>query len=633
MRHLFALLALVFCVGLFAQPVNDRAFRPGPAGTYKGTNAAGDVDDVVPAVKIAGLSSYQANDLVNVDGVLYKNVSGGVLTTQPPGTGWEPPFSADSSAWRTPTDTKSNSITGEIYRTGGVGLGMLPLSGHSISILGNGYMAGNFTLIGAAGESLTIGDQAGNSSRTVSIGPKANKSNTNNFGVFIGRNAGQFGSGNFSTVIGADAGKNSGTNVTFIGYSAGSLSTSVNGTYIGALAGTNANGSSSVLIGNLAGSSFNGANSIGIGRKSLLGSNVDNAVGLGVNNGLSSSGNYYTSIGAYSGGLSEKDYATIIGGGAVSTVSNTESTTAIGYSTGNYANGTGNTFIGASSNMDAIPKSTYTFLGSDYNASTYLLTNAAGLISQSETSTGESFSVLLPGANQYGGVNSVTIIDSNTVKFKEELLSQSFPDTFEISTYEKIDNSTAIGNTALTKLSNQVAIGNDLVNYITWAGRLYWAIPSIDEDLDGYVYQYNSLTDQMELKPFASSIESRATAGRSSTPTVPSLAFNTDLVCYEFYNGTNWITFGDDSYLQQSSNTVKFDRLYQYGNTASPRTGPLLFDFSGAQVGKVQVMVHNDASPPAFPAQARVRGTYLAGSDNIVELRYISNSLVLINIL
>lgn len=92
MKNYFIILLLAFAsIQLAAQnaPVNSRAFRPGPRGTLKGTDAAATVGDIYPEIKPSGLPTYLINDLVNVDGVIYRNESGSVLTTSPPGTGWE----------------------------------------------------------------------------------------------------------------------------------------------------------------------------------------------------------------------------------------------------------------------------------------------------------------------------------------------------------------------------------------------------------------------------------------------------------------------------------------------------------------------------------------------------------------
>lgn len=54
----------------------------------------------------------------------------------------------------------------------------------------------------------------------------------------------------------------------------------------------------------------------------------------------------------------------------------------------------------------------------------------------------------------------------------------------------------------------------------------------------------------------------------------------------------------------RESNTVLFDGDYVTGINASARTGNILFDFTGAQLGACTVMRHQDASAFTFPAEA-----------------------------
>lgn len=77
--------------------------------------------------------------------------------------------------------------------------------------------------------------------------------------------------------------------------------------------------------------------------------------------------------------------------------------------------------------------------------------------------------------------------------------------------------------------------------------------------------------------------------------------------------------------------TIAFDIPRNYGNTTSPITGNIAFDFTGALLGKRVIVCHNDSSEPTLPAQAIVMsGSYVTGSDNYLEFIYFSSNLVLV---
>ncbi len=68
--------------------------------------------------------------------------------------------------------------------------------------------------------------------------------------------------------------------------------------------------------------------------------------------------------------------------------------------------------------------------------------------------------------------------------------------------------------------------------------------------------------------------------------------------------------------VERENNTVLFDKDYIIGNAAA-RTGNILFDFTGAQLGATTFMTHNDSVEPSLPATAVViSGTYTTGTNN-----------------
>lgn len=73
----------------------------------------------------------------------------------------------------------------------------------------------------------------------------------------------------------------------------------------------------------------------------------------------------------------------------------------------------------------------------------------------------------------------------------------------------------------------------------------------------------------------------------------------------------------------KETNTVTFEQDWVIGN-AAPRTGNILFDFTGAKLGSTTMMIHLDAAPFTFPAQAVV----LSGTASDTVANYIYFTLV-----
>jgi len=61
----------------------------------------------------------------------------------------------------------------------------------------------------------------------------------------------------------------------------------------------------------------------------------------------------------------------------------------------------------------------------------------------------------------------------------------------------------------------------------------------------------------------------------------------------------------------RASNTALFDKDYIIGN-AGARSGNILFDFTGAQLGAVTFMKHNNSGAYTFPSEGEVRDFEIA---------------------
>ena len=78
--------------------------------------------------------------------------------------------------------------------------------------------------------------------------------------------------------------------------------------------------------------------------------------------------------------------------------------------------------------------------------------------------------------------------------------------------------------------------------------------------------------------------------------------------------------------IERASNTVIFDNDYVIGNAAA-RTGNILFDFTGAKIGAVTMMKHNDAAAFTIPVEAdKIGGTYVASVDNYIYFNLVKKS-------
>lgn len=104
MKKLLLFLFVLSFASVDAQkaPTNKRAFRPDNPGTFKGTDANGDVGDIYPAVQTfipSRLTPYQIGDLVSYNGLIFEailqtNTAPDAPVVTPPGPAWKEKFAS-----------------------------------------------------------------------------------------------------------------------------------------------------------------------------------------------------------------------------------------------------------------------------------------------------------------------------------------------------------------------------------------------------------------------------------------------------------------------------------------------------------------------------------------------------------
>lgn len=96
-----------------------------------------------------------------------------------------------------------------------------------------------------------------------------------------------------------------------------------------------------------------------------------------------------------------------------------------------------------------------------------------------------------------------------------------------------------------------------------------------------------------------------------------------DLLMAEFDSAFKSQAGDGEGVTERESNTVLFDADYVIGN-AAPRTGNILFDFTGAKLGSSTMMIHADASPFTLPDESVI----LSGTASDTVTNYIYFLLV-----
>ncbi len=83
-----------------------------------------------------------------------------------------------------------------------------------------------------------------------------------------------------------------------------------------------------------------------------------------------------------------------------------------------------------------------------------------------------------------------------------------------------------------------------------------------------------------------------------------------------------------------ASNTVAFDNPKQFGSVASPRTGALLVDYTGARNGLVALVYHNDTTLSIPVSWTNISAiSYTASQTNVICVAFIGNSKAVLTIL
>jgi hypothetical protein len=81
---------------------------------------------------------------------------------------------------------------------------------------------------------------------------------------------------------------------------------------------------------------------------------------------------------------------------------------------------------------------------------------------------------------------------------------------------------------------------------------------------------------------------------------------------------------------QRSSAVIAFDTEANYGTIASPLTGNITGDYTGAIIGVVQLLIHNDSVAPTIPAswvKANTSASYTIGVVNFIAITWLSSNI------
>ncbi len=88
------------------------------------------------------------------------------------------------------------------------------------------------------------------------------------------------------------------------------------------------------------------------------------------------------------------------------------------------------------------------------------------------------------------------------------------------------------------------------------------------------------------------------------------------------------------SVLQRTGTSIAFDREANYGTIASPETGNITGDYTGAKIGVVQMIIHNNGTAPTIPATWQIKsGFYKVSQVNYILVEWISSNIAIYVIL
>ena len=81
--------------------------------------------------------------------------------------------------------------------------------------------------------------------------------------------------------------------------------------------------------------------------------------------------------------------------------------------------------------------------------------------------------------------------------------------------------------------------------------------------------------------------------------------------------------------VSRTGTSISFDKIAVYNSSASPATGNITNDLTGARIGVVQKIYHNNSVAPTFPAGwVKIEGNYVISIENIIFAEWISGTRV-----
>jgi hypothetical protein len=81
--------------------------------------------------------------------------------------------------------------------------------------------------------------------------------------------------------------------------------------------------------------------------------------------------------------------------------------------------------------------------------------------------------------------------------------------------------------------------------------------------------------------------------------------------------------------VSRTGTSISFDKIATYNSPALPATGNITNDLTGARIGVVQKIYHNNSVAPTFPAGwVKIEGDYVISIENIIFAEWISGTRV-----
>ena len=81
--------------------------------------------------------------------------------------------------------------------------------------------------------------------------------------------------------------------------------------------------------------------------------------------------------------------------------------------------------------------------------------------------------------------------------------------------------------------------------------------------------------------------------------------------------------------VSRTGTSISFDKIAVYNSSSSPATGNITNDLTGARIGVVQKIYHNNSVAPTFPVGwVKIEGDYVISIENIIFAEWISGTRV-----